>query len=68
MIELYEDLKQMYIENQRVVMHKKEKFNREVKVLTKQARQYLLQLNNYSEEIDRNIKLINDSLRKLRRE
>jgi hypothetical protein len=66
MIEKYEDLKEMFIENQRAVTYKLEQFNKDVKGLTKEARQYKLQLVNYSEEINRNIKLIDKGVKQLK--
>jgi hypothetical protein len=66
MMEKYEDLKEMFVENQRAVTYKLEQFNKDVKGLTKEARQYKLQLVNYSEEINRNIKLIDKSVKQLK--
>jgi hypothetical protein len=65
-MEKYEDLKEMFVENQRAVTYKLEQFNKDVKGLTKEARQYKLQLVNYSEEINRNIKLIDKSVKQLK--
>jgi uncharacterized coiled-coil DUF342 family protein len=66
MRERYEELKEMLMNHQREVMQKKAEFNKEVKGLTKDARQYKLQLDGYSEEITRNINTINKRLQKLK--
>jgi len=66
MKQLYEDFKEMLIDNQKEVMSRKEQFKREVKVLTKSARDYRLQLDGYGEEIERNIIAVNNRLKQIK--
>jgi len=68
MRDLYNEFKEMLIENQKSVMGKKADFNREVKTLTKEAREYRLQLNEYGKEIERNIKAINKKIKNFKEE
>ena len=65
MREKYEEFKEMLYNHQQEVIDKKAEFNKEVKALTNEARQYKLQLDGYSEEITRNINTINNKLRKI---
>ena len=66
MRELYEDLKQMLINDQKEVECKKEIFKKEVKALTKDARRYRLQLNEYGKWIECNIKVIDKQLKHIK--
>lgn len=66
MREKYEEFKEMLMDHQHEVMNKKAEFNKDVKGLTKDARQYKLQLDGYSEEITRNINTINMRLKNIK--
>ena len=66
MRELYEDLRDMLLDNQKEVMELKAKFKKEVKALTSEAKRYKVQLNEYGKLIERNIVLINDKIKNLK--